>query len=100
MSRQNICSADLFFWMSAKLNGFKAKSCAQAWAVEIPAIHPERMAESTAGDRTHPEGMTETTTLAPISECDRRIRRRTVVGASLTTDYLLKTLRGESQRPP
>ena len=46
----------------------------------------------TTGDgihETHPEGMTETTIVAPISGCNGRIRRKPVVGAVLTTGYRL-----------
>jgi hypothetical protein len=42
--------------------------------------------------------MIETTILAHISGCNRRFHCKPVVGAALTTGYLLKPLCGESQQ--
>jgi hypothetical protein len=42
--------------------------------------------------------MIETTILALISGCNRRFYCKPVVNAALTTGYLLKPLRGESQQ--
>ena len=83
-------SWDGLFRPSLLQKRFNAKSCTGVCQAELNAIHPERMSEIsrwsppgaapvTEREPNHPEGMTETTILAPISGGYRRIRREPVV---------------------
>ena len=77
--------------------------------MELPAIHPERISESSRRSPTgappviekkiaHPEGMTVITILAPVFRVQSQISIRTGGCAALTTGYLLKPLRGKPQQ--
>ncbi len=51
-----------------------------------------------SSNETHPEGMTEIMILAPIVRVRSQVSTQTGGGVPLTTGYLLKLLRDESQR--